>query len=217
MSIEKYGSPGSRLLHVRKKILRITQDELAEKIGVTRSLIPMMEKDKQGVSRATAEKLYAQFGVSIRWLLTGDGEPMEDTGAGPPKDEIVIAEDKKSYSMSTDGLRLFNDPKLYRDGKGKGRFGYVGLSGTKLRMHAARDKAIAGSRLYHLAEDDQLWFVAGEPIGWEFEVLREYFDFGKDRELSEWMECLRFARWQRRMLMQALDTVETGQPEVQSA
>lgn len=176
---------------------------MSAKIGVSRSLVPTMEKDKQGVSKATAEKLYATWGVNMTWLLTGDGEPLGEPPENLPQEQIVINEKEKSYDKSIGDWMLFTNPSFYLDAKNPGRFGYVKLTGTKLKLHAARDGAIAGTQLFRLIEDDKVWFLAGEPNGWEFEMLRCYFDFGKDRALAEWMGCLRIIRWQRELLIES--------------
>lgn len=205
-------SQGSRLRYLRKEILRLTQDKLAQELGVTRSLIPTMESDKQGVSRQTAEKLFALYQVSSAWLLHGVGDPII-TREGPanPYGSTESGEPEMSYSMTYDAVYLFDDPTSYRYGKGKTRFGYLPLSGTKLRLHAARDKALLGTALWTIVEDDDTWFVAGEPDGWEFEVLREYLAYRGDRTLPEWMECLRIIRWQRQLLVRSAQEREESE------
>lgn len=204
---KKWATAGSRLRYVRKEVLGLTQERLATELGCAKSLIPTMEADKQGVSRQTVEKLYAQYGVNPTWLISGDGSPLSKSESKMNGSEQKVIKNDKSPKAKAgkSGGELFLRPGFFKDESGPGRFGYLNLGGTKLRLHAARDNLLAGSALYKLVEDDQLWFAAGEPGGWEFEVLREYFAAGSDRTVVEWMECLRFIRWARRALIEAIE------------
>lgn len=185
--------------YVRTKLLKLTQRDMAEKMSVARSLIPAMESDKQGVSKATAQKLYEIWGISIAWMLMGEGEP---TGSDIKYEQPTAIREPMSGVMRKDVWRLFFDPECVVNGNCVG-FGYADLSGTKLRIQAGRDDAIANSKLFEIVESDQLWLAAGEPTGWEFEVLRAYFDAYADRSRAEWMECIRMIRWVRKVIQMA--------------
>lgn len=199
MSNKSQGTPGTRLRHLRREVMGITQRAMAEELGVARSLIPAMESGKQGVSKATAQKLYELWGINMAWLLMGEGELRAEgiEAASAPNTNASM-----SQNMRNDAWRLFMDVECFIDGR-CGNYGYAGLSGTKLRIHAGRDAAIANTRLFQIVEDDTLWIAAGEPSGWEFEVLRAYFESYTDRSLPEWMECLRMIRWIHRVIQTA--------------
>lgn len=58
-----------RLQHVRKHVLRISQAELGEKMGITDAAINMREK---GVTRITADDaafMQKEYGLNPMWLL----------------------------------------------------------------------------------------------------------------------------------------------------
>lgn len=56
------------------KTLGLTQQEVADRFGIDRSLISILCKDKQNISNLMLYALSKEFGVNPTWLLTGEGE-----------------------------------------------------------------------------------------------------------------------------------------------
>jgi transcriptional regulator with XRE-family HTH domain len=66
-----------RLQHVRKHVLRISQAELGERMGMTDAAITMREKGTTRITADDAHFLKEAYGVNPMWLLYGTGEMRE--------------------------------------------------------------------------------------------------------------------------------------------
>lgn len=66
-------SLGERAREVRK-FYKMTQNEFAEKLGVSREYICRLEKDKESPSNSTLQCFDIFFNVNIDWLITGNGK-----------------------------------------------------------------------------------------------------------------------------------------------
>jgi transcriptional regulator with XRE-family HTH domain len=65
-----------------RKSMGLTQAALAEKIGVTRPVITMIETDKISLSEQNINLIRLNFGINDHWLRTGEGD-MYDSDKEP--------------------------------------------------------------------------------------------------------------------------------------
>ena len=65
---------GERIRHLRKNELKMTQDDFASKIDISRSNIGNIEIGRIAVTERTIASICREFNVSEEWLRTGDGE-----------------------------------------------------------------------------------------------------------------------------------------------
>lgn len=63
----------SRIAEVRKKY-NLTQEKFAEKIGLTRNFVWMIEKGERVPSDRTIADICREFQVDEHWLRTGEGQ-----------------------------------------------------------------------------------------------------------------------------------------------
>lgn len=86
-----------RIAQVRKQA-GLTQEKFAEKIGLTRNFVWMIEKGDRVPSDRTIADICREFRVSETWLRTGDGEmflPMDaDEELAQVLAEIKLSDDK---------------------------------------------------------------------------------------------------------------------------
>ncbi len=66
---------GSRLKKIRT-ILGLSQEDLANRLNLTRSSISKCEKDKSFVSEQTLKTLAQEYKVNLNYLLAEIGEPI---------------------------------------------------------------------------------------------------------------------------------------------
>lgn len=86
-----------RIAQVRKQA-GLTQEKFAEKIGLTRNFVWMIEKGDRVPSDRTIADICREFRVSESWLRTGEGEmflPMDaDEELAQVLAEIKLSDDK---------------------------------------------------------------------------------------------------------------------------
>ena len=61
---------------LRENILNLSQDSFAQKIGLQRNTISLIENGKRNPSDRTIKDICRTFNVSENWLLTGNGLPI---------------------------------------------------------------------------------------------------------------------------------------------
>ena len=67
----------NRINEVRKA-LGLTQEKFADRLGLTRNFVWMIEKGERVPSDRTVSDICQKFHVSYDWLMTGAGEMFED-------------------------------------------------------------------------------------------------------------------------------------------
>lgn len=55
----------------------ITQDEIAEELGVSQSYVSGLLTGKKGFGKKQAQRFFELWGISPSWLLTGEGEMLK--------------------------------------------------------------------------------------------------------------------------------------------
>ena len=56
----------------------ITQAEIAERYGTTQAYINLLLNGKTPIGKSCAVKLHELYGLSVSWLLTGDGNMIDE-------------------------------------------------------------------------------------------------------------------------------------------
>ena len=92
---------GQRLKLIRKT-LGFTQDQLAQKLGVGKTALSMIETGKARLSNRNKNILVQEFNVSPEWRESGEGEMFN-------ADPAVV----KSFSLKTDGSLPMQSVPLY--------------------------------------------------------------------------------------------------------
>ena len=67
-----------RLKHLRKNILKITQDELGETLGLSKSNISNIEIGRISLTDRNIQVICATYNVNEDWLKTGEGNPFNE-------------------------------------------------------------------------------------------------------------------------------------------
>lgn len=70
---------GERIRHFRKILLKLTQEEFAKKINISRSNLANIEKGAVSVTDRVISDICNAFSVSEEWLRNGTGEIHQDT------------------------------------------------------------------------------------------------------------------------------------------
>lgn len=98
---------------------RLTQQEVADKIGVARQSISLWQKNQTVPSGKNLEKLAAALGTTSGYLLFGQTNPSIktfDNGDTPPDDVVVIHEYRLTFGASPVGVEPSPEWELVDDG-----------------------------------------------------------------------------------------------------
>lgn len=68
---------GERVLEIRKS-LGLTMDKFGEKLGVQKSAISKIEKDKVNLSDQMVKLICREYNVNYDWLMDGEGDMFSD-------------------------------------------------------------------------------------------------------------------------------------------
>lgn len=105
---------GDKVKLLRKKN-KVTQQKLADALGLSQSTIGMMEKNKQGASNDTLVKLAEFFGVTVDFLLSDDEETnnIENVQISKRAERDIkkaLSETLEQLEDSQDGLMFDGEP-----------------------------------------------------------------------------------------------------------
>ena len=100
-------SLGQRVKESREK-LKITQQELAQALGVTPQHISAIEQDKRALSLALLPKLANELGVSIDYLVSGNETGISDIIPAIKADKTLPLVAKKTLIALVEQLRVAN-------------------------------------------------------------------------------------------------------------
>ena len=85
---------GERIRHFRKILLKLTQEEFAKKINISRSNLANIEKGAVSVTDRVVSDICNAFSVSEEWLRNGTGEIHQDT------ETTLLSAFAKQYDLS---------------------------------------------------------------------------------------------------------------------
>jgi transcriptional regulator with XRE-family HTH domain len=89
----------------RRAILKITQQELAQALGMTPQNISLIEKDKSTPSLAVVSKLAEQLGSSIDYLVYGKEGASTDIIPAIKADKVLSLDAKRALVTLVNLLR----------------------------------------------------------------------------------------------------------------
>ena len=101
---------GERVLEIRKA-LGLTMDKFGEKLGVQKSAISKIEKDRVNLSDQMVKLICREYNVNYDWLMDGEGEMFSDLP------QTVLDELCSQYELDRFIVELYVGlPKDVRDG-----------------------------------------------------------------------------------------------------
>jgi transcriptional regulator with XRE-family HTH domain len=89
----------------RREILKVTQQELAQALGMTPQNISLIEKDKSTPSLAVVSKLAEQLGSSIDYLVCGKEGASADIIPAIKADKVLSLDAKRALITMVKLLR----------------------------------------------------------------------------------------------------------------
>lgn len=94
-------------LRKARELTGLSQGQFAERLGVSRNTVGSAESGAVEVRRITLNAWAMATGVSIEWLMTGEGSPTPGPGRGLPEDEkarrlAALAASKRGHGVSTE-------------------------------------------------------------------------------------------------------------------
>ena len=89
-----------RIKHLRKDLLKLTQTEFGEKLGLGKAAISKMESNTSTVTEQNKKMICKEFNVSYAWLMEGLGEIFIET------EDLFIDLLAKEYDLDELQVRL---------------------------------------------------------------------------------------------------------------
>ena len=93
---------GDRIYSLRKD-LGLSQGAFGEKIGIKKSSVSSMEKNKSNPSEQTIKSICREFNVNYSWLVTGSGEVFSKT------DDALFEALAEEYNLSEIHMRMVKE------------------------------------------------------------------------------------------------------------
>ena len=89
---------------------KLNQADFAEKIGISRSGFQKIIHGDNGASEQTVRAICAEFGLSRRWLETGEGEMYEENDKLTPEEVRMILRGSFSEEHIEWAISMLNQP-----------------------------------------------------------------------------------------------------------
>ena len=89
---------------------KLNQADFAEKIGISRSGFQKIIHGDNGASEQTVRAICAEFGISRRWLETGEGEMYEENDKLTPEEVRMILRGSFSEEHIEWAISMLNQP-----------------------------------------------------------------------------------------------------------
>lgn len=80
--------------------MKLTQEALAKKLGITKAYWSLLERGEKELSGNVIKTLVSTLGVSIDWLVSGDGNPPQSETVSTSRMNKVINEKLKQINAS---------------------------------------------------------------------------------------------------------------------
>ncbi len=97
-----------------RKVLKISQEEFGNRIGITGSGVSRMESGSNNIAERTIKAICKEFNVNYMWLTSGDGEMFIDTDDDIMEtiDRIMLGENEFHKNLFKTFARLDEDELL---------------------------------------------------------------------------------------------------------
>lgn len=89
---------------------KLNQADFAEKIGISRSGFQKIIHGDNGASEQTVRAICSEFGISRRWLETGEGEMYEENDKLTPEEVRMILRGSFSEEHIEWAISMLNQP-----------------------------------------------------------------------------------------------------------
>ncbi len=78
----------------------ITQTDISDNLGLQQTFVSAMFNGHKSITRQTAQKLSDAYGLSVAWLLTGEGNMLKAPAAGGQVNNINVDASGNSINAS---------------------------------------------------------------------------------------------------------------------
>lgn len=98
-----------RIKHIRQTE-KLTQIEFAEKIGISRVGLQKLESGENSPREQTVRVICSEFGISRRWLETGEGEMYEANDSLSPREVQMMLRGSFSDEQIAWAITMLQQP-----------------------------------------------------------------------------------------------------------